>query len=111
MFLIRRRKRFQFTEKKHSKKGIAASILSAAELVAYGIIVAQAYRTEGGLSAYYGSAGICLLVFSVALVVLAAQSMLEEDSYPLFPRLSLVLSILSVICWGATYALGLGIIG
>lgn len=111
MFLIRRRKRFQFTERKHSKKGIAASILSAAELVAYGIIVAQAFRTDGGLSAYYGSAGICLLVFSVVLVVLAVQSMMEEDSYLLFPRLALILSILAALCWGATYALGLGLIG
>ncbi len=111
MFLIRRRKRFQFTERKHSKKGIAVSILSMAELVAYGVIVTQAFRTDGGLSAYYGSAGICLLIFSVVLVVLAAQSMMEEDSYPLFPRLSLALSILVAFCWGATYALGLGLIG
>ena len=46
MFLIRRRKRFQFTERKHSKKGIIASVLSAAVLVAYGVIVTQAFRTD-----------------------------------------------------------------
>lgn len=111
MFLIRRRKRFQFTERKHSKKGIIASVLSAAVLAAYGVIVTQAFRTDGSLSAYYGSAGICLLAVSIVLVVLAGQSLTEEDSYPLFPRLSLILSILAVVCWGATYALGLGLIG
>lgn len=111
MFLIRRRKRFKFTERSHSKKGMIACLLSVAILIVYGVIVTQAFRTKGTLSAYYGSAGISLLVLSIGMVILSVQSLTEEDSYPLFPRLSLVTSILAVVCWGGTYALGLGIIG
>jgi hypothetical protein len=60
---------------------------------------------------YYGSVGLALLALAVIMLILAIQSLMEEDSYPLFPRLALVTSILAIACWAGTYALGLGLIG
>jgi hypothetical protein len=111
MFLINRHKRFKFTERHHSTKGILVSLVSSAILVGYGVVLAQAYGTDGTLSMYYGSVGLALLALAVIMLILAIQSLMEEDSYPLFPRLALVSSILAIACWAGTYALGLGLFG
>lgn len=111
MFLTRRRKRFKFTERTHSKKGMISCLFSVANLAGFVVILTQAFHSDGSLSTYYGSAGVCLLVLSIGMLLLSIQSLAEEDSYPLFPRLSLLLSIFSVGCWIGTYAVGFGIIG
>jgi hypothetical protein len=40
------------------------------------------------------------------VLVIAAGSLKEEDSFPFFPRAGVVLSILAMVCWIGTYALG-----
>jgi hypothetical protein len=109
--LFNRHKRFKFTERHHSAKGILASVVSAAIVACHVVFLTQAFHSGGTLSMYYGSAGLGLLALAVAMLILAVGSLTEEDSYPLFPRLALVVSILAIGCWGGTYALGLGIIG
>lgn len=108
MFL-NRRKRFKFTERHHSTKGMIVCLFSTAILVGYGVVLVQAFHSDGTLSMYYGSAGLALLALAVLMLILAIQSMLEENSYQLFPRLALVLSLIAIICWAGTYVLGLGL--
>lgn len=102
-----RRNRFKFTEKRHSKRGIWALLFSLALLILYVVVIIRAYHTNGGLSAYYGSVGVCASLISIGMVVLASFSLTEEDSYPFFPRASLVASVLAAICWIGTYAFGM----
>jgi hypothetical protein len=52
-----------------------------------------------------------MLALAILMLIFAIQSLMEEDSYPLFPRLALVMSVLAIACWAGTYALGLGLIG
>lgn len=111
MFLMNNRRHFRFTERRHSKKGFISWMVSLFILAFYGVILLQAFRTNGMLSTYYGSAGICATLVAVWMLVLAIQSLMEEDSYPLFPRLALVTSIIATLCWIVTYAVGLGLIG
>lgn len=106
MAVGRRRNYFKFTEKTHSKKGIAAFILSALLLVVYGLVIGLAYRYDGGLSMYYGSIGICALIISFVSVVLAVQSLGEENSFQFFPRLAVFFSVITLVSWGGTYVLG-----
>ena len=54
----------------------------------------------------YGSAGILALLLSLSAIVLAIQSMLEEDSFKKFPRLAILFSVIAVLMWGATYGMG-----
>ena len=87
---MRKRKRhgsYKFTEKTHSKRGIVATILALVLLVLYLVILELAFRANGGLSAYYGSIGVLAMLASVVVVVVAAGSLREEDSFRLFPRL------------------------
>lgn len=102
----RRRERFKFTEKTHSKKGIISLAVAGVFLVCYIVFLVFAFRRDGTLSAYYGSAGVLLMLLSVLNLVFSIQSLFEEDSFQLFPRLSLVISLLAAICWIGTYVMG-----
>lgn len=103
----RRRNRYKFTGKSHSKKGIIISVASAAQLVAFISIINKAARSEAGLSQYYGSLGCVLFVVGIASLVLAIQSNMEEESFKLFPHIATILSILVILCWAGTYISGL----
>ena len=86
---MRKRKRhgsYKFTEKTHSKRGIVATILALVLLVLYLVILELAFRANGGLSAYYGSIGVLAMLASVVVVVVAAGSLREEDSFRLLPK-------------------------
>ena len=102
----RRRGSYKFTQKTHSKRGIAATVLAGLLLVWYLAFVVLAFRSDGGLSAYFGSAGVMAVLLSIVVLVVAAGSLKEEDSFKLFPRLSSFLAALGLLCWGGTYVLG-----
>lgn len=106
---MRKRKRhgsYKFTEKTHSKRGIVATVLALALLVLYLVILELAFRANGGLSAYYGSIGVLAMLASVVVIVVAAGSFREEDSFRLFQRLGLFLSVVNIVCWVGTYVMG-----
>ena len=99
----RRHSSYKFTEKTHSKRGMAL-------LVLYIVFIHFAFRADGKLSMYYGSAGVMAMLVSVITLVIAAGSLREEDSFKLFPRLGLGLAIISMGCWIGTYAMGVYIL-
>ncbi len=86
-------------------------VISLALLTLYIIFIYISYRGKGTLSAYYGSVGVLAGLASIVNLVLAAGSMREEDSFRLFPRLGLFLSVLDVACWAGTYAVGVRMSG
>ena len=81
----RRRRGYKFTEKKHSRQGILATVLALALLVWY-LVVA--------------------MIATFVVFVIAAKSLREEDSFQLFPRLGLGLTLLDMVCWIGTYIWG-----
>ena len=58
----RRRRGYKFTEKKHSRQGILATVLALALLVWYLVFLKLAFQGGGSLSAYYGSAGVVAMI-------------------------------------------------
>jgi hypothetical protein len=83
-----------------------ATGLAVVLLLWYLVFVHLAFRGNGTLSAYYGSAGVMAMLLSVVVLVIAAGSLREEDSFPLFQRAGVALSLLAMVCWIGTYALG-----
>lgn len=106
MLFHRRRERFKFTEKTHSKLGIIISVAALLLIILYGVFVMLAFHREGGLSTYFGSVGVVAMLGAVGCLGLSVKSLKEEDSFVLFPRLALLSSVLALICWGGTYIMG-----
>ena len=71
----RRHSSYKFTEKTHSKRGMVATGLAAALLVLYIVFIHFAFRADGKLSMYYGSAGVMAMLVSVITLVIAAGSL------------------------------------
>jgi hypothetical protein len=46
------------------------------------------------------------MLLSVVVLVIAAGSLKEEDSFALFQRAGMFLSLLAMFCWIGTYILG-----
>lgn len=102
----RRQRGYKFTEKTHSRRGIAATVLAALLLGMFFVFLYLAFAGQGNLSMYYASAGVFAMILSCVGILLAAMSLREEDSFQLFPRLGLVLSLLDAFCWIGTYVMG-----
>ncbi len=100
------RRRYQFTKKKHSRKGILAFVGSVLLFLFFWFMIIQAFRHAGQLSMYYGSAGLCALFLTLANLIFAVHSMGEEDVFQLYPRLAAAVSALTLICWLGLYAIG-----
>ena len=97
----RKRNRYKFTEKKQSKRGIAALVVAILIEIVYIVFLNAAFRGDGNLSMYYGSAGISLADFGFAI-----RSLFDEESFMTFPRLAVFFALIAVLSWGGTYAAG-----
>ena len=104
--MSRRRRNYKFTEKSHSKRAIAAFVVAGLLFLLYLVLVYLAYIGNGGLSTYYGSIGVMAMLLSVVAFIVSLTCLGEEDSFQMFPRLALVTSLLSSVCWIGTYAMG-----
>ncbi len=102
----RKRNRYKFTEKTHSKKAIVSGIIALVSLIVYLVFLRLASGSYGNLSMYYGSVGILAMVLAIVALVLSISSLFEEDSFKNIPRVSTVISILALICWVGTYIRG-----
>ena len=97
----RHRNGYRFTEKTHSKRGVAALFLS---IISIGILVAavvSSFDSRGNGSMYLGSAGVTSMLIGICALVLAVKSLGEENSY-----LSTLCSLLITGIWVALYVIG-----
>ena len=102
----RKRNRYKFTEKRQSKKGIAALVVAILIEIIYIVFLNTAIRTNGGLSMYFGSVGILMLGASIADFVFAVSSLVDEKAFMTFPRLAVFFALITVISWCGTYVVG-----
>lgn len=102
----RRRRGYKFTEKKQSKRGIAALVLAVISSVVFVMVTMNSFQHRGEGSMYLGSAGVSSMLLSVVALVLAIKSLTEENSFKLFPYLATICSFLSAGVWIALYVIG-----
>ncbi len=104
---MRRRSRsYKFTEKTHSKRAMVSFGLAIVTLVIYVVFVYLSYQAAGQLSAYFGAFGVLTMLVAIVSTGLAATTLKEEDSFTFFPRMALILSILSTVLWVGNYVQG-----
>lgn len=104
---MRRHKRgYKFTEKKQSKRGIFAWILSLLSLTVLVAVIWNSFSHRGSGSMYLGSAGVASMLLGIVAFVLAIKSLREENSFKLFPYLATVSSFLAAGIWVTMYVAG-----
>ncbi|MBP7348138.1 MAG: hypothetical protein KA965_05605 [Butyrivibrio sp.] len=103
----KRKGRYIFTDNKHPKKGIFATVLGIIAAVTVYVAVRKTFEAGGQAPANYAAAVILALVYSICGLVLGIISRMEKDIFKLFPNLGIVLNLLAIICIAGILYLGL----
>ena len=99
-------RKYKFTEKTLSKRGITALVLALLSL-GFVVMVVLAFRSAGNLSIYIACYGILAFFAALAAVILAIISLKEENSFRSIPYAATFLSVFSLLIWIAVYAGGI----
>ena len=102
----RRRRSYKFTEKTHSKRAMISFGLAVVTLVIYVVFVYLSYQAAGQLSTYFGAFGVLTMLVAIISTGIAVTTLKEEDSFAFFPRMAMILSILSTLLWVGNYIEG-----
>lgn len=90
---MKKRKNFIFTTKKHSHRGIMATILGIISLGAIAIVLLLSYISEGVTMTGYGFTGLLATVFSLIGLCLGIVTVRDGNYYRLFPVLGILLNL------------------
>lgn len=101
-------RRFIFTDKKHSKKGIMSTILGCLSAGTLGTAVYFSYINGGISSQRYGAAALLAVIFMLIGLVMGIWSVTEKGKFKLFPILGIVMNttafaIVSLILYAGAY--------
>ena len=89
-------RKYIFTNKKESKKGIMSAVLGIIALVSLFLAVYETFRNQGQALLKYGVAALFALLFALAGIVLGIMSKMEEDRFYLFSYLGIILNLLAI---------------
>ena len=89
-------RKYIFTNKKESKKGIMSAVLGIIALVSLFFAVYETFRNQGQALVKYGVAALFALLFALAGIVLGIMSKMEEDRFYLFSYLWIILNLLAI---------------
>lgn len=101
------RRGYKFTDKKHTKQGIASTAMGAAALILMAADLVMAYENSGQAGSIVGLWGLFSLLLSVVGFILAIRGLREEDVYYLFARIGAVLNGLLFIAWAMIFIMGM----
>ena len=89
-------RKYIFTNKKESKKGIMSAVLGIIALASLFFAVYETFRNQGQALVKYGVAALFALLFALAGIVLGIMSKMEEDRFYLFSYLGIILNLLAI---------------
>lgn len=103
-------RRYKFTNKKHSEKGIMSTILGVISLVSIWMAVYQTFLARGVAETNMGVVGLTITIFSAGGLVLGYLAKKEHDKFMFFAYLGMILNVLalagiSVILYAGAYGI------
>ena len=102
-------RKYIFTNKKESKKGIMSAILGTVSLLSLFLAVYGTFQNQGEALVKYGMGALFALLFALAGIVLGILSKMEEDKFYVFSYLGILLNILAI--GGVGFILYAGVYG
>lgn len=102
-------RKYIFTDKRESKKGVMSTALGLIALVSVAAAVYATYRNQGQAMIRYGMAVLFALLFSLVGIVLGVMAKWEKDRFHVFSWLGIVLNLLVIA--GISFILYAGVYG
>ena len=102
-------RKYIFTDKKESKRGIMSTVLGAIALISLFLAIYGTFENQGQALTKYAVAVFFALLFALTGLVLGILSRMEQDSFYLFSWMGIVLNLLTVM--GIGFILYAGVYG
>ncbi len=99
-------RKYLFTSKKTSYKGIVSMICGAISLVSFLIVISLVLNEGGNADARLGAVGFVSCLFSFSGLIIGIVSLIEKETFRLFPRIGTGLSLFTLILWGGVIYVG-----
>nr|MBP3597928.1 hypothetical protein [Eubacterium sp.] len=103
---IGKRRRIQFTDKKHPFWGIVSALISLGALVMMVVIFLCAGNAKGQGGIAYGYLGIFNLVLSIVGFVMALRCYKQDDIYVTTPTIGSIVNGMIIIIYLILYIMG-----
>ena len=101
-----KKKMYTFSENRHSKQGITATVLGGLSLILFVVLVYIAYWFYGEGGAYLGSLGFTGMVMAIFGVVNGLMSFREKHIIYTFSKVGSILSSVALVIWIFVVLLG-----
>ena len=98
---------YKFTDKKHTKQGMASTGFGVAAFLLLGIGFWMAYQNAGAGGSVTGLLGLWSMLFSVVGFILGMKGFQEEDVYYLFSQIGVILNSVLFILWVLIFIVGM----
>ena len=102
-----RKRMYSFAEKKHSQRGLVASILGAVSLIIFLVLAYVSYYFDGQGGTYLGAIGTTGVIFAVTGLILGLLSFGETNTIYFFSKLGAILNGCIVAIWMAVILMGI----
>ncbi len=93
-------RKYIFTDKHETKKGIFSTVLGAIALVSVAAAVYGTFCNQGQALVKYGAAVLFALLFALAGLVLGVMSKMIKDRFYVFSYLGITLNLLTLAAIG-----------
>jgi hypothetical protein len=101
------RKKYKFTDKKHSKGGLIASGLFLFSLVFMVVGVYMSFNKHGNANMTVGALGMAALIVALIGFIVGIKSFKEDEVFLLFPWIGTIGCAVILIGMGAIVLIGL----
>ena len=102
-------RKYIFTNKKESKKGIFSSVLGMIAFISVILAVYGTFQNQGQALVKYGVAVLFSLLFGLAGLVLGILSRMEQDRFYVFSYIGIGLNLLTIV--SSSFILYAGVYG
>lgn len=88
-----KRKNYIFTNRRHSKRAIMATILGIISNSSLVIVLYLSYLSGGAVPLSYGLTGLLAAVFSMTGLILGVVAVRDKDTFKFFPVVGTLLNL------------------
>lgn len=91
------KRKYIYSNKKHTEKGIFATILAVISFISLLAMVYLSFRNKGEAPGSYGAVAFLCTIFSGAGILIGLWGKTEEDKYYVFSHIGIVWNIINLL--------------
>ena len=91
------RRRFIYSNKEHTKKGIFSSLLALISFATLIFLIVMSYRAKGDISPTFGAVAFICTMFSSLGIIIGLMGKNEPDKYYLFSYIGIVWNVIDLL--------------